>query len=115
MSIVGIFVPGMISLWIKHKRNTENTWSAPKVLFEYGIYVLINVFLAGCMITYALGMPDVTSDALNSFPFFTKYILIAVVMAVLVPYVEEIIKKYIQVTLIVRTNDEKAEGCLEDN
>ncbi len=115
MTIVGIFIPGMVSVWIKHKRNAECIWNTPKVLFEYGIYVLINVFLTGCMITYALGMPDVTSDALNSFPFFTKYILIAVVMAVLVPYVEEIIKKYFQITLVVRTNDEKRESCLEDN
>lgn len=108
-------MPGMISVWIKHRRNNQCVWNTFKVLFEYGLYVLINVFLTECTITYALGMSGVTSDALNSFSFFTKYILIAVIMAVMVPYVEEIVKKYFQVTLVVRTNDEKRESCLEDN
>lgn len=107
MEIIGLFAPAMISVWIKHNRNVEVTWGMPKILFEYGIYVWINVFMSGCIITYALGMSGVTSDALTSFPFFTKYTVIAVAMAILVPYAEEIIRKYFKVTLTVREKNEK--------
>ena len=107
MEIIGFFAPAMISMWIKHNRNADLTWSTPKIVFEYGIYAWVNVFLSGCIITYVLGMDGVRSDALTSFPFFTKYTLIAVVMAVIVPYVEEIIRKYFKVTLTVRVKDEK--------
>ena len=108
MEMIGLFVPAMFSVWIKHKRNTELTWSMPKIVFEYGIYVFVNVFITTCIITYALGISGVTSDALTSFPFFTKYTLIASVMAILVPYVEEIVSKYFKVTLTVRPKVEKS-------
>lgn len=75
---------------------------------------MINVLLTVCVITYGAGVSGVTSDALCSFPFFAKYTVIALVMAVVVPYVEEIIKKYIKVTLTVRTYDEKREDHMED-
>lgn len=114
MEIIGLFFPAIISVWIKHMRNTEATWNIPKVLFEYGIYVLVNVFITTCTITYGLGISGVTSDALNSFPFFTKYSVIASVAAILVPYAEEIIRKYIKVTLTVRTFHEKENNHMED-
>ena len=56
MEMIGLFVPAMFSVWIKHKRNTELTWSMPKIVFEYGIYVFVNVFITTCIITYALGI-----------------------------------------------------------
>ena len=108
MEIIGLFAPAMISVWIKHRRNEELTWHMPKLLFEYGIYVWVNVFLSGCIITYVLGMSGVTYDALTSYSFFTKYTFIAVVMAVIVPYVEEIISKYFKVTLSVKEKEEKS-------
>lgn len=114
MEIIGLFFPAAISVWIKHTRNAEATWNMPKVLFEYAIYVLINVFITACTVTYGLGLSGVTSDALHSFPFFTKYIIIASAAAILVPYAEEIIRKYIKVTLAVRTYDEKGNNNMED-
>lgn len=114
MEIIGLFFPAIVSVWIKHARNENLVWSMPKILFEYGIYVLINVFITGCTITYGLGLSGVTSDALNSFPFFTKYVIIALAAAIVVPYIEEIIRKYIKVTLTVRTYDEKREDHMED-
>lgn len=115
MEIIGLFFPAIVSVLIKNRRNTEADWRMPRVLFRYGIYVLINVFLTGCIITYGLGVSGVTSDALTSFPFFIKYTVIALVTAVIVPYVEAIIGKYIKLTLTVRTYDEKSEDHMENH
>lgn len=115
MEIIGLFFPAILSVLIRNRRDRKSDWHIPEVLFRYGRYVLTNVFLTVCAITYGLGMSGITSDALNSFPFFTKYTVIAIVMAVLVPFVEEIIGKYIKVTLTVRTYDEKREDHMEDH
>ena len=115
MEVIGLFCPAIASVWIKHMRNAQHTWDMPKVLFEYGIYVLINVFISGCTITYGLGMSGVSADALNSFPFFTKYTIIALAVAIVVPYIEELIRKYIKVTFMVGTYDEKRENHMEDH
>ena len=56
-----------------------------------------------------------TIDALDSFPFFTKYSLIAIVTAVFMPYMQEIIKKYVEVTFLVRKKDESLEDHKKDN
>lgn len=114
MEIIGLFFPAIVSVLIRNRRNAESDWRMPKVLFRYGIYVLVNVLLSGSFISYGLGISGVTADALQSFPFFIKYTVIALVMAVAVPYMEEIIGKYIQITLRVRTYDEKREERVED-
>lgn len=114
MEKIGLFCPALISALIKNRKSAEAKRRLPEVLFQYGIYVLVNVFLTGCIITYGLGISGVTGDALTSFPFFIKYTFIASVMAVVVPYAEEIIRKYIRVTLTVRTYDEKEETHMED-
>lgn len=114
MEVIGLFFPAIVSVMIRNRRNTESGWRMPVILFKYGIYVLVNVLLTTCVIVYALGLSDVTADALNSFSFFTKYMMIALVMAILVPFVEEIIGKYIQITLTVRGYDEKSGDHMED-
>lgn len=115
MRIIGLFFPALISVSIKHARNSELTWQMPKILAEYGIYVLINVLITASNITYGLGISGVTVDALESFPFFTKYTIIAIVIAIFIPYVEEIIKKYIEVTFVVRKDDEHRKNHKKDN
>lgn len=114
MEIIGLLFPAIVSVLIWNRKNTESGWRMPAILFRYGFYVLINVLLSVCVITYGLGLSGVTADALNSFTFFTKYMVIALIMAVLVPLVEEIIGKYIQITLTVRSYDEKREDHMED-
>lgn len=114
MQVIGLFFPAIVSVMIRNRKNAESGWRMPTILFRYGIYVLINALLTVCVITYGLGLSGVTVDALNSFPFFTKYTVIALILAILVPFLEEIIGKYIQITLTVRTYDEKREDPVEE-
>lgn len=113
MRIIGLFGPALISVWIKHLRNEKMTFQMPMILIEYGIYTLVNVLVTTIVITYGLNISGVTADAFDSFSFFTKYTIIAIVAAILTPYIEEMVKKFIQVSFTVRANDEKK--CVEDN
>lgn len=114
MEMIGLLCPALVSVLIKCNKSTKFEQGVLEGLFRYGIYVLINVFLTGIVITYGLGISGVTSDALCSFPFFIKYTAIALIMAILVPYIEEIISKYIKITLVVSAYDKKTEDIMED-
>ena len=69
MRIIGLFFPALISVAIKHSRNSKCDYQMPKILGEYGIYVLINVLITTSIITYGLNVSGVTIDVLDSFPF----------------------------------------------
>lgn len=114
MQIIGLFFPALISIIIRHTRDKEQLWEMPVTLIRYGIYVLYNVLLTTVIITYGLNNSGVTVDAFESFPFFTKYVTIAIMVAIFLPYVEEMIKKYIRVTFTVKVRDEK-ENHMENN
>lgn len=115
MRIIGLFSPALISIAIRHSRNSKLTWQMPKVLIEYGICVLVNVWVTTVIITYVLNVSGVVVDALSSFPFFTKYTVIAVVAAVFVPYIQEMVNKYFQITFLVRTKNEVLEEYKKNN
>lgn len=101
MSFIALFLPAGISLMIRHKRNQELKWKIPESILEYVVLVLVNVLLSQCIIVYLLGIHEVDMSAFQSFPFFTKYLVIAMLIAWLVPYVEEIGRKYIEVSFLV--------------
>lgn len=107
MEMIGLFCPAMVSILIRERDGAGREQSVPYIIFRYGIYAFINVFLSTFVITFGLGISGVTADAFNSFPFFIKYSLIALVLAVIVPIVEEIIRKYIKITWNVRAYDEQ--------
>ena len=113
MEIIGLFCPAIVSLMVGHMLNDKKTWKMPKVLFEYGLYVLANALLSICVITYVLRMDGVTADAFRSFPFFTKYMLIALVLAFIAPYVTEVVTRYLKITFTVRDYDEEEKECTQ--
>lgn len=115
MKMIGLFFPALISILINHSRNSERTWQFPMILVEYGIYVLVNVLITTVIITYALNVSGVSVDALDSFPFFTKYTVIAITAAVFTPYIQEIINKYVKITFSVRKKDEILEEHKKGN
>ena len=76
MSFIALFLPACLSLVIRHKRNKELRWNVPESILEYAILVIINVLLSESIIVYVLHVEaDIT--ALQSFPFFTKYMVIS--------------------------------------
>ena len=86
----------------------------PILLFEYGINVLINVWITISIVTYIFLVPDATIDALDRFSFFSKYTAIAIVVAIFIPYAEEILKRYIEVKFTVRSKNEEKQKDMEE-
>ncbi len=109
MSFIALFLPAGISLMIRHKRNQELKWRIPESILEYVVLVLINVLLSQCIIVYLLGIHEVDMSAFQSFPFFTKYLVIAMLIGWLMPYVEEIGRKYVEISFSVGDKPEDEE------
>lgn len=101
MILIGLFFPAMIAMAIRRKRNNEakNDWFSG--ILEYGQTVLFCNLFTMIIITYVLKIDGVEITAFNSFSFFTKYVIIAIVYSALIPYLEEIIQKYFQVKFTV--------------
>ncbi len=115
MQIIGLFFPALISMKLSMNRNVENNKNIFQVISRYGIYVLCINWLAQVLITYVLNISDVTVDALASFPFFTKYTLIAAVVGAFLPILEELIKKCIKVTIETGVDVERDKSNKKNN
>lgn len=102
MEFIALFFPACIAMTIRQKRGTgcEKQWFM--VLLEYGRTVLWCNFLPVVIINYILGMDGVVSEALSSFSFFSKYIVIACVCSFLIPYVQEVVSRYIQIRFFLK-------------
>ena len=101
MRMIALFMPAVITLSIRYRRNEGREWGWFRFIQEYVTAVLFNVFATQSVITYLLGMGGVDIEAFDSFPFFTKYLFIACVFAFLFAYMVEIIKKYIHISFEV--------------
>lgn len=107
MIVVGLLFPSFISMAIYRKRSGETGIGWQSMLVRFGIYVLLNTWIVQALLTYLFGQGDITESALTSFPFFTKYVVLASLIAVILPYVEEIVRKCIGVSVSFTANDGK--------
>lgn len=107
MKIISLFFPACISLSIRYSRNKERVWNILLVLLEYGIHVLFNVWISAFIVSFVFNVSNVVVDSLEQFSFFTKYTAVAIIIAVFMPYIEEVAEKYIKIKFNVETKDEK--------
>ena len=113
--VIGILAPAALALKTKIRRQSAKGTACMDVsrwILQYIIEILKNVFFTTATITYILRFDGVNFDALSSFPFFTKYIVIAVIYAWILPYVEEIISKYIGVSFEIEVEKDAKEKNL---
>lgn len=108
MVILAILGPAFISVMIRYKQ--EKYPEKSKMIIEYGIYTFVITLLTQMFITYILGIPDVVQEALESFPFFTKYSFFAIVMAIAIPLLQTLVEKYINISVKVGVYDETGEN-----
>lgn len=107
MTILAVLGPAFISVMIRYKQKKYTETS--KMVIEYGIYSYIIALLTQMIITYILRIPDVTQEALGSFPFFTKYSIFAIAIAIVLPFLQSLIEKYIRISVEVGVYDETEE------
>ena len=105
---IAILCPAVISVAILHIRIRELRLFHVKTLVEYVVFLLVNVFLSTLLVCILLGS-DVRIDSFISFTFFIKYVAIATILAVLVPYVYLIARTYIKIQLVIEDYEEDNE------
>lgn len=107
MIFVALLFPAAISILISYRHSNNPLKICVKSIFEYMVWTIINILLSTSTIVYILGISEVDSNAFNSFPFFTKYVIIALLFAVILPYIVEIIKKYFDIKMDIVENEEE--------
>lgn len=108
MKLIALFFPAIISVCIYCKRQSIALECRLNLLVRYMIYIMI-ISLCSCFsIVYVLKKTPVMAE-LEIFEFFTKYMLIALIFSCIIPYLEEILKKYISVKFHVEYNSKKDE------
>lgn len=106
--IIAILCPAVISVAILHIKIRELKLFHVKTLVEYVVFLLVNVFFSTLLVCILLGT-DVRIDAFMSFTFFIKYVAIATILAVLIPYVYLIARTYIKIQLVIEDYEEDNE------
>ena len=106
--IIAILCPAVISVAILHIRIRELRLFHVKTLAEYVVFLLVNVFLSTLLVCILLGT-DVRIDSFMSFSFFIKYVAIATIFAVLIPYIYLIARTYIKIQLVIEDYEEDNE------
>lgn len=107
MRMISLCFPALISISIEHSRSQSKDWNISRFLLKYGIFVLIDAWVSMAMVAYLFGKLGSSIDAFDRFTFFVKYNAISVMVAIALPYMEELIRTYIAVTFTVRTNDDE--------
>lgn len=100
MRYIALFFPAILSVGIEYRNSAGKGWF--EYLYKYAFYLICNVLLTQSLISYVLKIGAVTIDAFDSFPFFTKYLLIAVVFAVIMPYICKVVKANISISFEVK-------------
>ena len=115
MEIIALFFPAIISVKISLYRTEKKNSDMIQMLMRYGVYVLADNLLTQLIVTYVIGITDVTADALRSFPFFIKYIIITTFIAALLPLGVELTRKYLRVTVEIGVDGEEDRNRNKNN
>ncbi len=102
IEFIGLFCPALVTVYIRHKRKPDSNWRFPEGLIEYGITVMLNVLFAEAVIGIILGHASSTVDNLNYYSYFIKYTIIALSIAIIHPFIEEILKKYVSAKITIK-------------
>lgn len=103
MALLALFIPSIIS--VKIERNNEK-WDLLKYIEQYSVYLVVNLIIVFFMLIYVLKYDELTAEVINSFPFFFKFFIIHTLVAMVIPRMKTILKKYISITFSVKTERE---------
>lgn len=98
MALLG---PALLSMAITDKLGLKIYKDCFERIRQYGVRVFGISLLSQILIIYVLRIDGVVEDAFRSFPFFIKYSLIAIVIAILLPMAEYLMKKILKISIEV--------------
>lgn len=106
MVYIATLCPAVISLVVLYGKNISDKLKCVTIIPTYLINVVINVLVSSATVCALIG-GDVRTDSFVSLSFFVKYVAIAVVLAVVIPAVYLVIKKYINVSISIEEYEAK--------
>ena len=100
MEMVSLLLPACVAMNIRYKRlHRIKSVCVAELIFQWAKWVLALNLLTMGIITYVFGMDGVVGEAFSSFSFFMKYSFISVFMSLVLPYIVEIVEKYIEISI----------------
>lgn len=106
MEWISLLFPAFIAIKIRNRRR-EKKYSKFECVCSYAQWVLTINVLTSCVILYVFKQTGVLSEALNSFSFALKYILLSCGLAIILPYILELIEKYMDISVEIGKIDEQ--------
>ena len=108
MELISLLFPACIAMNIRCKRVEKlKTVKTSELIFKWAGWVLaINLWVM-VVISYVFFMDGVLSEAFRSFSFFMKYNVIAIVFALVLPYIVEVVEKNIEVSVNLGEKNEE--------
>ena len=107
MEFIALFTPAVITMSVRYRRMNGKSWEWFRYVREYVIALIMNVLTTQIVITYVLGATGEESGDFVRFAFMTKYLLIASVLAVVMPYIWEAFTKALTVTVQFEEREKK--------
>lgn len=101
MEFIALFMPAIITVSVRYRRNAGEMWNWFGYIKEYGIALLVNVVMTQAVVVYVLGATGESVSDFERFAFSTKYLVIACFLAFVLPYVWEALTKAISVSVDV--------------
>ena len=115
MKIIALFFPALISISIYANRKSIELTPNLSILIRYGIYVMAINWCDMSLTTYVFGIDNSMLEYMEKWTFFTKYVLIAIFFAWIIPYIEEIIGRFIHINFWIEPKVEKGNESNENN
>lgn len=110
MEFIALFLPAIVTVSIRYKRNNGQLWTWFEYVKEYAQSVLINVILSQCVVVYVLGATGEEISDFARFAFSTKYLIIACALAFAVPYIWEALAKAVAISVNISTDENDDAG-----
>lgn len=107
MEWIALLVPAVITMSVRYVRKNGKTWEWFRYVMEYAIALFVNVLTTQVVITYVLGATGEESGDFVRFAFMTKYLMIAGILAFIMPYIWEALMKAISVSVRMEERHEK--------
>lgn len=115
MKIIALFFPAFISISIYAKRRSIELAPNLSLLIRYGIYVMAVNWCDMSLTTYVFGIDNSILEYMEKWPFFTKYVLIAIFFAWIIPYIEEVVGKFIHINFRIEPKSEEGDESGDNN
>lgn len=99
MEFIALFLPAVITVCVRYKRNAGQIWNWFVYVKEYAVALLVNVIVTQGVIVYVLGATGEGTSDFERFAFTTKYLVIACFLAFVFPYIWEALTKAVSVSV----------------